>query len=182
MVNRKEEMKINLSESLRELVIKEPFEKIIIKKICDQAGVIRATFYNYYVDKYDCLNHIIFFDFIENVFEENKNKSIDSVIYDLISIINLNKQFYRNIFRFKDYFLITNMIEDNLKILLNEYLNDNNIDHGESQKSICKFHANSLTYIIESWLVDEYSSNIDEIHSKFRKLESINFEKAFSKN
>ncbi len=59
-------MKTVLAENLRELMKKKLFEKIAIKQICDETGVIRATFYNYFDDKYDCLNWIIHRDFFNN--------------------------------------------------------------------------------------------------------------------
>lgn len=42
-----------LAESLKELTIKQPIEKITIKEITDKAGVIRPTFYNHFQDKYE---------------------------------------------------------------------------------------------------------------------------------
>ena len=58
MVNKKSMMKVNLCESLRGLMLKRPFEKITIKNICDETGVIRATFYNHFEDKYrELLGH-----------------------------------------------------------------------------------------------------------------------------
>ena len=48
-----------LAESLKELTIKQPIEKITIKEITDKAGVIRLTFYNHFQDKYELLEWII---------------------------------------------------------------------------------------------------------------------------
>ena len=48
-----------LAESLKELTIKQPIEKITIKEITDKAGVIRPTFYNHFQDKYELLEWII---------------------------------------------------------------------------------------------------------------------------
>ena len=45
-----------LAESLKELTIKQPIEKITIKEITDKAGVIRPTFYNHFQDKYELLH------------------------------------------------------------------------------------------------------------------------------
>ena len=53
MENHKGYMQACLYENLRELMLKNLFEKITIKQICDATGVIRATFYNYFDDKYD---------------------------------------------------------------------------------------------------------------------------------
>ena len=57
-------MKTSLSENLRVLMTRKLFEKITIKQICDETGVIRATFYNYFDDKYDCLNWIVHTDLL----------------------------------------------------------------------------------------------------------------------
>lgn len=43
-----------LAESLKELTIKQPIEKITIKEITDKAGVIRPTFYNLFRISMNC--------------------------------------------------------------------------------------------------------------------------------
>ena len=58
-------MKRFLAESLKELMLQKSFEKITIKQICDKTGVIRATFYNYFEDKYAALSYIIYLDTVE---------------------------------------------------------------------------------------------------------------------
>ena len=49
----KKDIEKALAHSLKELVVRMPFEKITIKQIADGAGVIRVTFYNHFQDKYD---------------------------------------------------------------------------------------------------------------------------------
>ena len=56
-----------LAESLKELTIKQPIEKITIKEITDKAGVIRPTFYNHFQDKYELLEWIIRTELLEPV-------------------------------------------------------------------------------------------------------------------
>lgn len=46
-----------LSNTLLELLEKEPLEKISTMKICKTAEVPRATFYNHFEDKYDLLRY-----------------------------------------------------------------------------------------------------------------------------
>ena len=47
-----------IGESLKVLMRNHPFEKITIKMITDEAGVIRPTFYNYFCDKYEVVEWI----------------------------------------------------------------------------------------------------------------------------
>ena len=48
-----------LMQSLKELVLVIPLEKITIKEITDKAQVIRPTFYNHFQDKYEVVERII---------------------------------------------------------------------------------------------------------------------------
>ena len=55
----KENIEQALAASLKELTVRQPFDKITIRQITDGAGVIRVTFYNHFQDKYDLLGWII---------------------------------------------------------------------------------------------------------------------------
>ena len=59
MAVERKDIEQELADSLKELVLRVPFEKITIKQITDGAGVIRVTFYNHFQDKYDLLGWII---------------------------------------------------------------------------------------------------------------------------
>ena len=61
-MNSKNNTKDLLADSLRDLMLKKPFEKITIKQICDATGVIRIVFYNYFSDKYAALEYIVYRD------------------------------------------------------------------------------------------------------------------------
>ena len=56
-----------LADSLKELAVKRPVEKITIKEITDKAGVIRPTFYNHFQDKYELIEWIIRTDLLEPI-------------------------------------------------------------------------------------------------------------------
>ena len=57
-MERKKMTKALIGESLKVLMRNHPFEKITIKMITDEAGVIRPTFYNYFCDKYEVVEWI----------------------------------------------------------------------------------------------------------------------------
>ena len=59
-MERKGEMtKALLGQKFKELVVKKSFDKITIKMITDEAGVIRPTFYNYFQDKYEVMEWLL---------------------------------------------------------------------------------------------------------------------------
>ena len=45
------------SKTLFLLLTKKAFEKINVNEICSTASIPRATFYNYFEDKYDLMNY-----------------------------------------------------------------------------------------------------------------------------
>lgn len=55
MERKGEATKHQLAESFKELMLKGSFDKITIRMITEQAGVIRPTFYNYFQDKYEVM-------------------------------------------------------------------------------------------------------------------------------
>ena len=62
-MERKSELtKALLGEKFKELVAKKGFEKLTIKMITDAAGVIRPTFYNYFQDKYEVMEWLLWED------------------------------------------------------------------------------------------------------------------------
>lgn len=82
-----------LAESLKELTIKQPIEKITIKEITDKAGVIRPTFYNHFQDKYELLEWIIRTELLEPVKPLIQNGMIDQRDY-IFAGIEKEKDFY----------------------------------------------------------------------------------------
>ena len=88
-------MKVALSRSLRELMTRNLFEKITIKKICDETGVIRATFYNYFDDKYDCLNWIVYHDVVESTRSYVEKGDFKGVISVVLKNVEENRAFYK---------------------------------------------------------------------------------------
>ena len=47
----------DFSRTMIELLSKKPFENIMVSEICEISNYPRATFYNYFEDKYDLLNY-----------------------------------------------------------------------------------------------------------------------------
>ena len=59
MERKGEVTKRQLADSFKELMLKGPFDKITIRMITEQAGVIRPTFYNYFQDKYEVMEWLL---------------------------------------------------------------------------------------------------------------------------
>ena len=83
-----------IAESFEVLMEKHPFEKITIRMITDQAGLIRPTFYNHFQDKYDLVEWI----FCENIIREVESLLDHGMVQEAIKFlftgIHRNRHFY----------------------------------------------------------------------------------------
>lgn len=161
-------MKTSLAENLRVLMTRKMFEKITIKQICDETGVIRATFYNYFDDKYDCLNWIVHMDLLVN--DENlKNTTFNAYFDKVLTKIDENRDFYRSAYNVIGQNSFEDMVRNNLRLNLNEYLKyhrnpstlpqyDNNL--------LSRYYAESIAFIIKDFVFNGKGMDI----SYFRKM------------
>ncbi len=132
-------MKLSLADSLRHLMIRHLFEKITIKQICDETGVIRATFYNYFDDKYDCLNWIVYHDLVEEVRSNILNGQLRKALIDIFETVNENKQFYRVAYNVIGQNGFEDMVRDNLRQLLLVF-----VDRYRKKDYLMKYENNLL--------------------------------------
>lgn len=94
-MNSKNNTKDLLADSLRDLMLKKPFEKITIKQICDATGVIRIVFYNYFSDKYAALEYIVYRDLYETAYPYIQSRDRHEAFRVVIFAIQKNIEFYR---------------------------------------------------------------------------------------
>lgn len=172
MVNRKMIMRTNLCEALRTLMMRKPFDKITIKHICDEANVIRATFYNYFEDKYDCLNTIVMSDIAECInFDED---SKDIIFNKIIDSIENNKEFYRVAYKVEGENGFKNMIIDAISYDVNEFLKRNRNDYLKEEFSspfISMYYATFLELYLHDWLFADRKRD----YNRLMKLLNSNF-------
>lgn len=88
-----------LADSLKELALGRPIEKITIKEITDKAGVIRPTFYNHFQDKYELMEWIINTELLEPVAPLIRAGMTKEAMILLLTNIEKEKAFYNKAIR-----------------------------------------------------------------------------------
>ena len=179
MEDHKGYMRACLYENLRELMLKNVFEKITIKQICDATGVIRATFYNYFDDKYDCLNAIVYHDFVESFHADTISKSlrgeidglefkassittelIERNIQYILEIIDKNRSFYRLAYNVTGQNSFEDMIRYNLTIIFKTVLEEHrkpNYLNKYSNDLLSRYFAECVSFDIKEFVFQKYS-------------------------
>ena len=164
MERKRELTKILLAESFKELLIKGSFDKITIKMITDQAGVIRPTFYNYFQDKYEVMEWLLWEDVFKEVSELMEQERGMESLKLLFRKFEEDKTYYEKVFEvtgqnsFEEmlYGRIFNMEEILVKHHPLKHLS--NMPHVD-EKVFLEFHAISLVNGLKYWLIRE-SKNI----------------------
>jgi probable dihydroxyacetone kinase regulator len=86
---------IVLAESLKELAVTKPIDKITIKEITDKAGVIRPTFYNHFQDKYELLEWITVNELFAPVDPLFANGMLREGVTFILTAMEKEKEFYK---------------------------------------------------------------------------------------
>lgn len=89
----------DLRNSIINLIIEKPIEKISVTEICNNALINRITFYKYYEDKYTLLDDA-FYEIKDNILKQLPSneaiKSIEDASQYLVDIINIVITFIEN--------------------------------------------------------------------------------------
>lgn len=154
METHKELMRSYLCDSLRQLMERNLFEKITIKQICDRAGVIRATFYNYFDDKYDCLNCIVFLD-LSKILDDMEHGEPEELLRRLMEMIDQNAEFYRRSYQVTGQNSFEDMLRKNLALFLCRYLDlyrNPDVMNRYTNEFLSRYYAEGAAFHIREFL------------------------------
>ncbi len=116
-----------LSDSLVSILLKKPFEEITVGEICDESGYPRATFYNYFDDKYDLLGFYWYMVFRQIKLEECVQNDVPTSLFAyferLYDLLGENKRIIKKLLvnNKRDGYFISSCktyLASNVKIML----------------------------------------------------------------
>lgn len=158
-MNSKNNTKDLLADSLRDLMLKKPFEKITIKQICDATGVIRIVFYNYFSDKYDALEYIVNRDLYETAYPYIQSRDRHEAFKVMIFAVQKNIEFYRvgyqiigqNSFEDAVYKAVEKIVSD-----FSKHIDTNLISYDKFYKdTLVKFHTIMIAEGIKEYVLND---------------------------
>ncbi len=141
------------ADTLIELMNKMPLSKITVKKICDQCGEHRQTFYYYFIDKYDLITWIYYQDAV-NTIEENQGLPWVEVLERIFEKMYSRRAFYANAFSESGQnALIHSILEHDIKLYTEMLQKDLGVAELDSTLSFSiKYHAYACVNITKDWL------------------------------
>ena len=176
MEQKKDLTKKLIAESFQSLLEKHPFDKITIRMITDQAGLIRPTFYNHFQDKYDLVEWIFSEDIVSEVDRLLQHGMYQEAIKFLFTGIHKNRKFYTKMLQVSGQ----NSLEEVLLRRLEELFRREIIEKGIKDipqnrvlnvTYVSRYYALGLATSIEAWLAGgDNEVSVDELTEAYEFL------------
>ena len=134
MERKGEATKHQLAESFKELMLKGSFDKITIRMITEQAGVIRPTFYNYFQDKYEVMEWLLEEEVFRPVFEMVEDGMEREAIYLLFRKMEKDQQYYQKAFEVTGQNGFEEILAGKLRKLIRQMMKNHTSETGRSER------------------------------------------------
>ena len=152
------------------MLIKDGFDEITVKKITEQADISRKTFYLHYLDKYDLLDTILNQELenLEEICEQKKEKGFIEGTVIWFNYFDQHKDFFSALFKSQITVSFRNKLLD---FMMNQFRRKiNNTTSEKDPEILIKFLSMAVLGIIESFVLDELNLSTDEIAKQVGEL------------
>ena len=148
---------IMLAESFKELVLRQPIEKITIKEITEKAGVIRPTFYNHFQDKYDLLEWIVKNELLEPLTLTLQRGHLEDGLVLIFTNVLKRKEFCIRAARMEGQnsfeSIVRNCIWETLYTYISARCEGRSFIHAwMTPEIIAEYYSQSLTFVVMTWI------------------------------
>jgi probable dihydroxyacetone kinase regulator len=141
-----------LADTLKQLMVKEPFERISVNEIVECCGLNRNSFYYHFKDKYDLVNWVYKTEFIDKaaLADYNSNWKLLNAIFEYLY---QNRIFYANAISVKGQNSFSDYFKDVTGELLAPY--HTKLDKDDKTEAFCtSVLFDAMLTIILRWLED----------------------------
>lgn len=165
----RETTRLLLAQCLKDLVSRgTPFEKITIRDITDEAGLIRPTFYNHFQDKYELLEWIFTTELLDPLRPLMEAGMTEEAMRLLFVRFEADKAFYQRAFKIEGQNSFESIVLAQLTAFFEESLPKEGPPHPASAlptgHNIALYCANSLLFMLKRWALDGFKASAAEVH------------------
>lgn len=160
-----------LKDVFLRMVTRKSFDDIQIAELCEEAMISRATFYNYFEDKYDLMNWILE-DFLEQLYPEmdipqDHGPRVHSLIDQFYDVLDQNRETFYSIFRHNPkgstlYQACYENILEGIQRMLASCTNS--IRYKVPLELVDKMNAHAVLAVTEYAYVEKHEMTREEIH------------------
>ena len=157
MEGKREATKQLLAAGLKKLMQGRPLEKITIKMITDEAGVIRPTFYNYFQDKYELLQWIFETEVLSPAVLLIENGMYNEALEMMFKLMDKDKAFYRKALETKgqnsfEEILYKSLYDLYLGLIKKRGIRIDKYENVFSAENLALYYSRNLADVVRFWL------------------------------
>lgn len=174
--------KLALSNTLKELLEEQPFEKISVSDICERCHMNRKSFYYHFRDKFDLANWTFDTEFVDLIRRNElditkKEDSFDErwKIMELIcGYFYENRRFYRRLLAVEGQNSFSAHFRELIHPLIRMRITAM-IGREDVPQMVCDFMEDGVVCSIERWLLDKNCIPVEEFMSNLKTLMQVLF-------
>ncbi|MCI7468492.1 MAG: TetR/AcrR family transcriptional regulator C-terminal domain-containing protein [Lachnospiraceae bacterium] len=163
------EIDVLLAESFKKLARTRPIEKITIREITDEAGVIRPTFYNHFQDKYELLEWIIKRELIDPIEPLLDNGMLKEALILPLTTMEKDKAFYTRAVNLEGQNSFSETLKKSIAEMALSRLNRKKIDELLPYKDwltaerVADYFSATLCYAVIEWVKGDMRVPMNEL-------------------
>ena len=173
-----------LEQSLKNLLLQKPLNKITINDITEDCGINRMTFYYHFKDIYDL---------VEWACLEDANKALEAKkTYDtwqegfvqIFHAVRDNKPFIMNVYRCTDREQVEKYLNPLTNALLMEVIEEESADvvvREEDKAFIAKVYSYSFVGLMLDWIKDDMADEPEQLVDEFARVIQGSFANALER-
>ena len=165
-----------LANCFHDLMLTVPFDKITIKMITDQAGLIRPTFYKHFQDKYEVLEWIFKTDVTDSVDLMLLNGMEIEAVVMFCRLLDKDRKFYRRAYQMDPG-------PNSFDNILSRYVYETFLQLGDrfeirtdrrypflTREMIATYYTHGLVHTIKDWILSDSAMTAEDLASAYRYL------------
>lgn len=153
--------KLLLAQSLQQLMLTMPLEKISVNDIVEKAGVGRNTFYYHFADKYDLVTWYFQTGVTPFLLEHTKYGSWQDLLLGLEEYFRQNKVFYRNALAYSGQNSLAEYIYDFMQKYYRQRLSECRPEMPEDQLVfLSRFLSGAAMGVLMPWVREGMERNL----------------------
>ncbi|MCR4704501.1 MAG: TetR/AcrR family transcriptional regulator C-terminal domain-containing protein [Lachnospiraceae bacterium] len=167
--------KERLVASFKKLAKHQPIDKMTIREITDDAGVLRSTFYRHFQDKYQLLEHIYRSEVLGPASPLIQNEMLTEAVILIFIRMQQDRDFYGKVYRLEGQNSFESIVTVSLKQTMLEFIrthSENRIARHElmSTEMLADYYSKLWTAFILSWMEDGMKTSPQEMGEIFEYL------------
>ena len=167
-MNAKADVDRLLMNSFKKLVLTVPVEKITIKDITDEAGVIRPTFYNHFQDKYEVIERIVSEEILMPVKPLLENEMLHEAMVLIFTNILREKEFYSRLSVMEGQNAFESIVKSTIRKWIYGFISEK-VGTKKFKSAwltperVADYYAQSMSFVVLEWIMSGMAISPEEV-------------------